>query len=806
MLRIKKIRARAFRGIGDELTINLGGKSFVLYGDNGTGKSSIVEAIEYALTGHVHSIENRGQRVSLARHGTHVTMQRAQTDLDVVLSDGTMDSVLAVPFDRIPDDEEVAAFLRGCHSGTFILRRYKLLSFIEAVDRDRYAALRPFLGLEQYERIEDGIKQAKEALERKASSAESEAESAGNQFLAAFGLPKNTEFSDKEILKQINEDAQSVKRPEVTTIEQTKALLEQVKEQIKGLGDTSAQGKLTECRSRLQEYIAAAPKKEDLKGLSDKEDALGNLEADLKGAFYEEVLKLGTKWIREDDALICPLCEKPVEDKKALLDRIQARLDEHAGIVTARSELRKAISSARTALREFNDAQERAFAKWKDAGLEEAAWPLSQAHAAAVGLKKALESGDRIIDLTRYQEDLKAFVNKDIGADVKKAEAAIQAMEDSLPKSKDAEVLLRLQNRCTLYTQKFEAILKQLEVANRVLSASELLVQLHERAVEARKQACREIFAKIGKDIGSIYDCFHPGEGLGKFELEVRDVGSGSAILKGTFPHRQEEDPRALYSEAHLDTLGLAVFLALRKREDAINPSFKLIVFDDILTSVDAPHRQRVATYILTELSKDHQVIITTHSRPWYEWISHLQSLYGLRGQFVNKRILDWSFGEGPQIVDMEGDYQFIQNNKGSTPHEITAPVAGRLLENVLQELRYSLKLAVEARRNERYTIGDLWPKFMSTSRKKLKGFWAAVERDCMSLNNTVVLRNWETHSNEWAREISREEALSFIDGVLFIYEKTFCQKCASFIGLCDRPQGAVSCKKGCVFYKADAE
>ncbi len=48
MLRIKEVRARAFRGIGEDFSLGLDGKSFILFGDNGTGKSSIVETIEYA--------------------------------------------------------------------------------------------------------------------------------------------------------------------------------------------------------------------------------------------------------------------------------------------------------------------------------------------------------------------------------------------------------------------------------------------------------------------------------------------------------------------------------------------------------------------------------------------------------------------------------------------------------------------------------------------------------------------------------------------------------------------------------------
>ena len=50
-MKIKNIEINAFRGIPDILKLNLQGNSLLLYGENGTGKSSIVDAIEFFFTG-----------------------------------------------------------------------------------------------------------------------------------------------------------------------------------------------------------------------------------------------------------------------------------------------------------------------------------------------------------------------------------------------------------------------------------------------------------------------------------------------------------------------------------------------------------------------------------------------------------------------------------------------------------------------------------------------------------------------------------------------------------------------------------
>jgi hypothetical protein len=170
-------------------------------------------------------------------------------------------------------------------------------------------------------------------------------------------------------------------------------------------------------------------------------------------------------------------------------------------------------------------------------------------------------------------------------------------------------------------------------------------------------------------------------------------------------------------------------------------------------------------------------------------------------GRFVNKRILSWCLGDGPELVQLVQDYEFVKSRRNGSGHEFVVPIAGRLLEHALQELRYTLELAVPARPEDRYTIMDLWPKFQNTVKKEYRQLWDEVAAVCQQLNDTVVIRNWQTHSNEWARELSRSEAMEFISAVLCIFEKVYCQSCSSFVRVCEAPQGGVSCKKGCLRY-----
>jgi DNA repair exonuclease SbcCD ATPase subunit len=87
MIRIETIRIQDFRGIRD-LTLKFEGQNFAACGPNGTGKSGIVDAIEFALTGNISRLSGDGTgNLSVKAHGPHVDSskkpERATVTLEV---------------------------------------------------------------------------------------------------------------------------------------------------------------------------------------------------------------------------------------------------------------------------------------------------------------------------------------------------------------------------------------------------------------------------------------------------------------------------------------------------------------------------------------------------------------------------------------------------------------------------------------------------------------------------------------------------------------------------------------------------
>ena len=85
MIYINKIKIREFRGIRD-LSLDLNGRNFATCGPNGTGKSGIVDAIEFALTGNISRLAGAGTGgLSVKHHGPHVDSRDKPDQASVTL-------------------------------------------------------------------------------------------------------------------------------------------------------------------------------------------------------------------------------------------------------------------------------------------------------------------------------------------------------------------------------------------------------------------------------------------------------------------------------------------------------------------------------------------------------------------------------------------------------------------------------------------------------------------------------------------------------------------------------------------------
>src|SRR5260370_713312 len=86
MIQIYSIVIAEFRGIR-RLKLDLGNKNFAICGPNGTGKSGVVDALEFALTGSVSRLTGQGTSgINVKTHAAHVDSREQPSKARVVLT------------------------------------------------------------------------------------------------------------------------------------------------------------------------------------------------------------------------------------------------------------------------------------------------------------------------------------------------------------------------------------------------------------------------------------------------------------------------------------------------------------------------------------------------------------------------------------------------------------------------------------------------------------------------------------------------------------------------------------------------
>lgn len=166
-VKLSKINIQAFRGIPD-LELDLDGKSLIIKGENGSGKSSIVDAIELFFTGKILHLDGiRG--LSLHNHGTHVNYKPEDVKISLTFNPGnitmirTFNSSFSIPKGLEP-------FFKITNNGTFILRRSQLLEFISSQPAERFRAIGSIIGIEALDKQELEMMRLRDELEGNVNS------------------------------------------------------------------------------------------------------------------------------------------------------------------------------------------------------------------------------------------------------------------------------------------------------------------------------------------------------------------------------------------------------------------------------------------------------------------------------------------------------------------------------------------------------------------------------------------------------------------------------------------------------------
>jgi len=769
VIRIKSIHIEEFRGIRD-LTLDLGGKNFGICGPNGTGKSGVVDAIEFCLTGNVTRLSGQGQgELSVKGHAPHVD-HRANPDMAKVTitaavpslgKDVTITRSVKTPraVTIVPADPKIQTIIGELQSHPeFALSRREIAKYIITPPAQRSTDVQTLLRLDRIGELRKALLSYANKCKRDAGEAERAQASAETELKTALNIPT---LDRKKVLEKANVHRSVLGLPALTELIPQTSFMEGAQEEGKDAKKTVVAKDVALADLTTLSTAIHSGEPDDLK--VHRESALASLkklkedEKALSLARAHGFITAGLEFVTEDS---CPLCDKPW-DADELRAHLQAKLLSAEKIGT----LLEKIGNANDAI--IGVLGDRAAGIRKAAGYAAALDPVVS-RAELDAYTKVL--GDAITALKTFEDDHSMIegaiavlevkwweVPEDAQTRLDETEKGIKALPDRSAKDKAIELLAVLQDR-------YERLLVAGKTAKSMTARNATAQHVYDRYNTVSNTVLEGIYDAVAKEFTEFYKAINDDEGMfvGELKAELAKLSFNVDFYgRGTFP------PGAYHSEGHQDGMGLCLYLALMKH--TLADKFTFAVLDDVLMSVDTGHRREVCRLLKTNFPNT-QFVLTTHDRVWLQYMK----TEGLirKGQFFG----GWNIDTGPRIWDDKDIWAEIQEalDKDDVPR--AAALLRRYLEYISVVLADNLRAQVEYRGDSSYDLGDLLPPTLNRWKDRLeKGIksaehWghgdaqAALEEKLAEAKILITKSNAEqwainksVHFNEWENFMKTE-------------------------------------------------
>jgi hypothetical protein len=658
--RLTKLVMSAFRATPGQMIVELvRGQSFIVLGENGTGKSSIADALEWYFTGRIGYLSHEGRSEAIR----NLAAKDGLTTSVEITTDGSLGGTATL------QDGPPAAPQRVGERETFMLRGRTLAEFIDRTKGEKWKALTEILGLDAVDGLRLDLQRARNDLRRAAHDAKNAVKQRAEPLAARLNVGAGSLSPDK-ILDGLGSRCQEagLKPPESFD-----AIVDPSWSASASPGPGASLA--VQATSLAGELQAGGP----------LPSAAGAIEA--WNAFTGDRERVDTAlvhFLRAADEMmrdrslegLCPLCRQPVEEDQ-LRSLIAESLEE---LRSAASRLEDADESIRGVIESIDETE-----RWR--------WERRE-RALAVGVTLADVPQSLVPSLTAAREAREAVdpslldgYASDLAEWDRKAAEAMAAYIPSAPSAKDEAlwgVAVIAQHARDWHTA--------IQQERKVQKASDQANLVFVRYQDEQGKYFKDVLDRISGRAAEIYGALHPGEDLGAVSVEL--WGEKGVELAVDFHGKKAKPPHGVLSESHLNSLAIALFLAMA---ETFNERLGFLVLDDVVNSFDIEHRGQLAELLAMDFERN-QLIILTHDSIFFERVTKLAP------SWERLQLTSWSYEEGPRTTqyDTSGVLALAREDLAESKTMGAGQKGRRALEELLQEICEGLQAPIPFRRGAR--------------------------------------------------------------------------------------------------------
>lgn len=800
MTRIKRLKIHGLRGIKNDVFFDLEGKSLLLFAENGGGKSSITDSLEwffYKKIDHLSGEEiGRSGGIEALRSIFLPPTEKAYVQVDftdpVISSEKSISNTLDQKYSNRSDD--FLKFIDQCSREKIILRHIDLIKFVAGSKTERLIHLSNIIGFSEVTKVKTTLKKAVNDLKKeiKLKGFDNQMHVQQARIIEHFGC---NVLSDQLFVKRVNELARHVAiDANVTQLHEVDNILDLIKqpEDTKIIELQSFYNTIIDTISRLQEALGVVEESYQqyyITFLGLRTDIEKIKQLIVKNLLQEGVRVLEEKVVKEES---CPLCLQP-KNREELLNELRRRISDLAKYEAEYSELNKL---RRDQLKDLE-------------GISHVVKALTEDKRLSLEENQALR---RQVELLGSSVDKYA---KELGKNV----LEVEAIGDPVALAIDRGLLEAILNECEQKRHKLTAARKEdakFDTHSKIVMAREAYVQYTQlnrektlfdnqlSSLEAiwgefakkQKESLESFLSTVSGEVNSLYLFMNPDEKIENIKLVPleKDDELAGLTIEFSFFGKNESPPHKYLSESHLNSLGIAFFLTSVRVFNRLN---KIFVLDDVISSFDKNHRIRFC-HLLNERFLDYQIIVLSHEREWFDFFTNV-----VRNKWIVS-VLKWDNTEGayveppPQAIRAK-----IETKLSSGQADRLGTDIGIYLEGLLKAIALNLEVRVKFLFNDRNEdrmayelLSDLKGTIKKHAGETLK-------------NNTIVdrlmcsnfVRSKDSHDSSFCPAMGDLKAL-WAD-VQELEELFYCRSCKEDVSLkfYDRANKKVQCRcKGKIY------
>lgn len=173
---VLSVEINCLRGIKN-LKLDFNGKNAVIYGDNGTGKSGVIDALDFLIKGDITRLNGNGSKnLTLDKHGKYVTESidnswvKATVKLPNHAESIEIKRILNNPSELICDEQYKSDFdqiRKLANLQAHYLSRREILQVINSTDKERADTIEKLLNLSSLEKNRTILQKVKKTFDEK---------------------------------------------------------------------------------------------------------------------------------------------------------------------------------------------------------------------------------------------------------------------------------------------------------------------------------------------------------------------------------------------------------------------------------------------------------------------------------------------------------------------------------------------------------------------------------------------------------------------------------------------------------------